>query len=200
MSVQRFVDTGFWEDQWVETLAPLEKYLYLYLITNPLTNIAGVYKITLKRIAYDTGLQPEAITEILARFEAAKKAYLHGEYIVLPAWPKHQRLDGRSKLKVGVDKVLDGLDMEMLKFLGVVGYRYDTPKIPIPHGYPMDTLSIPYGYPSSYSDPDTDSDTDTDPDPDAKGGPELSTSDKGRELVLAAFPNLREGLEDEPEF
>ena len=39
MSVQRYVDTGFWEDAWVETITPLERYLYLYLITNPLTNI-----------------------------------------------------------------------------------------------------------------------------------------------------------------
>ena len=83
MSVQRYVDTGFWDDAWVETIQPLERYLYLYLITNPLTNIAGVYKITLRRIHNDTGLEIPEIERILALFAKAGKAYLHGEYIVL---------------------------------------------------------------------------------------------------------------------
>ena len=190
MSVQRYVDTGFWDDAWVETIQPLERYLYLYLITNPLTNIAGVYKITLRRIHNDTGLEIPEIERILALFAKAGKAYLHGEYIVLPAWPKHQRLESRKTIKLGIDRIIESLDAELLTFLGQVGYRYDTPRIPLSHR----ETPLSYPYPTSYSDSDSDSDTDTDTDSDSdrKTSPELSTSgEEGKRVVEEALESGR---------
>ena len=39
----RYIKTKFWDDSYIIELNPHEKLLFLYLITNPLTNIAGVY-------------------------------------------------------------------------------------------------------------------------------------------------------------
>jgi hypothetical protein len=51
---QRIVNDEFWTDPYIEDLDPSEKLIFLYLITNPLCNIAGAYEIRLKRIAYET--------------------------------------------------------------------------------------------------------------------------------------------------
>jgi hypothetical protein len=152
MATQRYISTSFWDDEWIQTLDPSEKLLYLYLMTNPLTNIAGVYKITDRRISFDTGFNLDTITHIFRKFEKAEKVYRKGEYIALPSWPKHQKWDKSTKVKEGIDRILKELEPEIIMFLKQIGYRY-----------PIDTLSIPYGYPPNYSYLDFNSDSDLKP-------------------------------------
>jgi hypothetical protein len=131
-------------------LDPSEKLLYLYLMTNPLTNIAGVYKITDRRIGFDTGFNLDTIRHIFSKFEKAGKAFRKDEYIIIPSWPKHQMWERSKKLKIGIETILQELDPELIGFLVVIGYRY-----------PIDTIDIPYTYPSNYSDLDLDLDLDS---------------------------------------
>lgn len=155
MATQRFISTSFWDDEWVVTLKPEEKLVYLYLMTNTLTNIAGVYKITLKRMVYDTDLSKSSIEKTLERFKEAKKAYYFGEYIVIPSWPKHQKIEHHPKLKAGIHAVLDSLSPEVISFLRKVCYCFDLSK--------YDRLSEPIDserLSSNYSDPDLYPDTD----------------------------------------
>lgn len=152
MATQRYVSTSFWDDEWIQTLDPSEKLLYLYLMTNPLTNIAGVYKITDRRISFDTGFNLDTIGHIFSKFEKSRKVYRKGEYVVLPSWPKHQKWEKSEKVKEGIVRILKELEPEIIEFLKQIGYRY-----------PIDTLSIPYGYPPNYSYLDFNSDSDLKP-------------------------------------
>lgn len=167
MSTQRYISTSFWDDEWVQDLDPSEKLLYLYLLTNPLTNIAGIYKITLKRMHDDTGFNKDMITKILTRFEKSKKAYHFGEYIILPSWPKHQKWQEKTTIKTGIDKIISQLPNSIRDKAISIGYLY-----------PIDKVPMAYGYSPSYlnSDLDLDSDTDTDsiiaPPPDFSTQPE----------------------------
>ncbi len=140
MATQRYVSTSFWDDEWIQSLDPSEKLLYLYLMTNPLTNIAGVYKITDRRISFDTGFNLDTIGHIFSKFEKSRKVYRKGEYVVLPSWPKHQKWEKSEKVKEGIVRILEELEPEIIEFLKQIGYRY-----------PIDTLSIPNIYPSNYS-------------------------------------------------
>ena len=165
MGTQRYISTSYWDDEWVQTLDPPEKLMYLYLMTNPLTNIAGVYKITDRRISFDTGFNGGTIKAILNKFEKAGKAHRIGEYIAIPKWPKHQNWEKAPKIKEGINSCLIKLDTETLKKLVRIGYCFELKQI-------FDTLSIPYDtlfsvegdkkYPSNYSDLDLDSDSDLD--------------------------------------
>ena len=48
----RLVYTEFWQDPKVmEEMTPEDKYFYLYLLTNPCTNMIGVYRIVKKQMA-----------------------------------------------------------------------------------------------------------------------------------------------------
>jgi hypothetical protein len=147
MSTQRYISTSFWDDEWIQTLDPSEKLLYLYLMTNPLTNIAGAYKITVRRMVFDTGFNAETISRLLGKFEKAKKAYHHQEYMILPSWPKHQKWEKKATIKIGIDSELKSIPEGIKEYMVSIGYRY-----PI-EGYPYDP---------SYSDLDLHSDLDID--------------------------------------
>lgn len=146
MATQRYISTSFWDDEWIQTLDPSEKLLYLYLMTNPLTNIAGVYKITIRRMCFDTGFNADTVGHILGKFQKAGKAYIRDEYIVLPSWPQHQKAEDRSKIKKGIDAILESLPPDLVRYMVSIGYRYHIEG---------------YTYPTNYSDSDIDSDIDS---------------------------------------
>lgn len=89
----RSVNTKFWEDPFIEGLKPDEKLVFLYLLTNPLANMLGIYEITAKRISYDTGINRERIAKILKAFEASDRVVQFDDYIILPNWLKNQSLN-----------------------------------------------------------------------------------------------------------
>jgi hypothetical protein len=107
----RSVNTKFWDDPFIESINPAEKLLFLYLLTNSLSNLLGVYEITIKRICYDTSLAKDTVLNGLKRFEKDKKAYYIQNYIILPNWIKNQHLN--SNMKIAVAKEFNSLPKEL---------------------------------------------------------------------------------------
>ena len=104
----RSVNTKFWDDTFISELNPSEKLLFLYLLTNSLANILGIYEITIKRISYDTGLTKETIAKGLESFAKGRKAFhTDDNYIIMPNWLKNQRLN--TNMKVAVAKEFNAL-------------------------------------------------------------------------------------------
>ncbi len=104
MSKQRLINTKFWDDAYISNLDPIEKLLFLYLLSNPLTNILGIYEIELRRIAFDTGIDKDMILKIFERFEKdCKVVYVNG-HIVIINFLKHQNIQN-PKMKAGVQRV-----------------------------------------------------------------------------------------------
>jgi hypothetical protein len=75
MAGYRQFHTKFWKDEWLIDLEPMERYLFSYLFTNELSSISGLYKLPLKVIINETGLQPNFINKALAKFQVAKKIF-----------------------------------------------------------------------------------------------------------------------------
>lgn len=74
MAVYRNISLSFWTDSKVEdTFTPEDKYMYLYLLTNPHTNICGCYEVSVKQISRQTGYNEESVERILDRMERAHK-------------------------------------------------------------------------------------------------------------------------------
>ena len=107
----RSVNTRFWDDTFISELNPSEKLLFLYLITNPLTNLLGIYEITIKRISFDTGLKTDIIRKGFERFEKVKKVFFVDGFIILPNFLKNQRLN--ANMKIAVSKEFNGLPNEL---------------------------------------------------------------------------------------
>lgn len=102
MSKNRYVDTKFWDDTFIAQCDPIEKLLFLYFLTNPLTNISGIYEIMLKRIAFDTGIDKEMVLKILERFEKSDKMKYKDGWIALANFIEHQKLN--PSIEKGIKK------------------------------------------------------------------------------------------------
>lgn len=92
MAKQRYIKDSFWTDPYIEKLTPDYKLVFLYLLTNPLANVAGVYEIRIKRVAYETGYDVEVIETILKKFSKDKKIIHLKDWIVIVNHVKHQSL------------------------------------------------------------------------------------------------------------
>lgn len=136
MSTQRYIDTSFWDDTWIQELDPSEKLLYIYLLTNPLTNIAGIMELTIKRICFDTGFNSDTVGHILKKFEDAKKVYQYKSYIIIKNFPKHQHLEN-NKILHGVVSILSKLPVDVIDFLEEIDYQLDIKKT-------FESRNIPY--------------------------------------------------------
>lgn len=98
------VNTKFWDDNYIITIEPTMKYMFLYLLTNPLTNIAGAYEITIKRIAFDTGLTEEKVVKILEKFTKDERIIFKDGWILLCNFIKNQSLN--SKIQKGIEEAV----------------------------------------------------------------------------------------------
>lgn len=67
MAKYRNVHVSFWTDRKVsEDFAPEDRFMFLYLLTNPRTNMCGCYEIGYKAIAYDTGYTVGKVKQVIA--------------------------------------------------------------------------------------------------------------------------------------
>lgn len=105
MSKHRTVNTHFWDDAYIETLNPNELLLFLYLITNPQTNIAGIYEITIKRMHEQTRLPKAKIEDILAKFEADGRFIYKDNVILAVNAIGHQKTDVPT-IKKGIEQIV----------------------------------------------------------------------------------------------
>ena len=123
MSRQQMIDTYFWDDPWVQKLKPMQRYLFLYLLTNPLTNICGVYEITDARIQRDSGLSDPELKKFLKQFEEDGKVYRCREYLIMRNWPKRQNIKS-PQVQKAYERILMALPLDVLEFMDTVGYQY----------------------------------------------------------------------------
>ena len=62
MAVFRKVHVSFWSDSWISSLTVEQRYFYLYILTNEKTTQCGIYEITKKQIAFDTGYSIDRVS------------------------------------------------------------------------------------------------------------------------------------------
>lgn len=64
------INTGFWSSPRVaDDFTPEDRYIYLYCMTNPHTNLCGCYEVSIKTIAAETGLERYEVSDILNRLQ-----------------------------------------------------------------------------------------------------------------------------------
>lgn len=98
MDVKRSINTRMWSDKWFEELTPSQKLLWIYLLTNQMTNMLGVYEISFRKISFETGLTTDAITKAFEGFERDRKAFYVDGFVVLTNWLKNQSLNSNMKV------------------------------------------------------------------------------------------------------
>jgi hypothetical protein len=140
----RIIDCNIWSDKIFETFAADERLIWIYLFTNPLTLMSGLYEITIKRIAYETALSTDIVTTILQGFERRGLIKYDGEELLVINFIKHQASPS-PKVAEGITKTLAKaknkafIEIVKKKFAEFFGYPIHTLSIPYPENYPKST-------------------------------------------------------------
>lgn len=96
------INTKLWVDGWVRSINPLDRLLFVYLLTNEHTNISGIYELSLDVMAFEVGLNAKDITTAFMP-RLAPKVYYQDGWVILPNFPKHQNLKSND-VKEGIKR------------------------------------------------------------------------------------------------
>lgn len=118
MAVYRSVHLSFWTDNKVEDdFTPEDKYFYIYLLTNPQTNICGCYEISYSQMTRNTGYNKDTIIRLLERFENVHKIIKfdkNTKEILILNWYKYNWSKSEKTL-TGVENVAKHIKSEVFK-------------------------------------------------------------------------------------
>ena len=142
----RKIEVCFWQDTDMLELTPEGKYFYLYLLTNPHTNLAGIYEVSKKVMAFETGFNVDTVDKLIRVFEPKKIAYdEETSEIFVINWLKYNWTNSPKVIKCIIQ------DLERVKSKKLLSIFWnkvpeDIKSVLIEYGYSIDTLSIPYPY------------------------------------------------------
>lgn len=143
MAQYRLVQLSFWTDSKViDDFTPEDRYFYLYLMTNPHTNLSGCYEISLKQMSDETGYSKETVQKLLDRMQFIHKVIAYSvstKEVLIIKWSKYNWTSS-DKFRTAVGKEIEAVkDPEFKTFLMGIYEGEDTVSIPYP--YPMDTTN-----------------------------------------------------------
>lgn len=121
MPKKRYINTRFWSDSFIVSLNPLERYLFLYLLTNEHTDISGIYELPWSVIARETGLEEEMLKKMFLRFKS--RVYYIDGWVYLRNFSKHQATN--PKVEAGVKRSLDGVPDDIMTKIKEIQIGYD---------------------------------------------------------------------------
>lgn len=81
MPTYRQIHVKIWKDGWFLDLPSDHKLLFIYLFSNERANLFGLYDLPLKVICFETELDPDTVTEGLARFTEEGKAFYEDGWV-----------------------------------------------------------------------------------------------------------------------
>lgn len=124
---------SFWTDNKVsDDFTPEDRYFYLYLFTNPHTNLCGCYEVSIKQMSNETGYSKDSIENLIDRFEKVHKVLRFSKEtkeILLLNWSKYNWTSSEKFRKPLAKEIESVKNLDFRAFLVDVfenGYGIDT--------------------------------------------------------------------------
>lgn len=100
MAIYRTVHMSFWTDPKVDDdFTPEDKYFYLYLLTNPHTNLCGCYEISMRQMVRETGYNEDTVKRLINRMETVHEVIQYDpqtKEIFIPRWGKYNWVNSKD--------------------------------------------------------------------------------------------------------
>lgn len=158
MAIYRKIHLSYWTDPKVDDdFTPEDKYFYLYLLTNPHTNICGCYELGEKQCSRETGYNQETVSRLLKRFEEVHDVIRYNtttKEVLLLNWYKYNWTASKDLLK-NVNDVAQTIKCDEFREYILALANDDSETVPTPSPHPVGT-SV------TVTDYSTDNSTDTD--------------------------------------
>lgn len=216
MAIFRNIQMSFWTDsKIIDDFTPEDRYFYLYLLTNPHTNLSGCYEVSIKQMSDETGYTRETVEKLLNRLEAVHGVVIFSretKEVLLVNWNKYNWTSSEKFKRPLLKEIQEIKNSSFKKYLSEISSGKDT--VSIPYRYRMDTVSDAEGYriDTTVTDAVTDTDTVSVPVTDTEEEPEPEhfqaicsaiggfynerclTMDRVRNITEKRYALLREGL------
>jgi hypothetical protein len=141
MAIYRNVSMGFWTgSKVVDNFTPEDRYIYLYCITNPHTNLCGCYEISIRQIANETGYDTVTVDRLLKRLDRIHNVLRYSietKELLLLNWYRYN-WTGSEKMDKPLLGEIKGIKSDSLR--QYLSERYNE----------RDSVSIPYQYGMKY--------------------------------------------------
>lgn len=123
MSKKRYINTKFWSDSFIIELKPLERYLFLYFLTNEHTDICGIYELPLIVIERETGIDYDSLLKIINRLKG--KIYLiEKNWIYIKNFSKHQA--SNPKVEEGIKRSFNEIPIKIREKVKEIDIEYNS--------------------------------------------------------------------------
>jgi len=122
MAKKRYINTKFWSDDFIIGLNPIERYFFLYLLTNEHTEICGIYELSMKVMTRETDLSEKQILDIF-RVLKSKIVYIDN-WVKIKNFSKHQAVN--PKIEIGIQRGLSEIPEEIKAKLSNNSIDYDS--------------------------------------------------------------------------
>ena len=155
MAIYRTIQMSFWTDTKVlEDFEPDDKFLFLYFLTNPHTNLAGCYEIGFSQMLFETGYSKDKIKKIIERLENVLKVIRYDyetKELLIVNWYRHNWTSSekfRKPLLAEIEKVKNNTFRDYLSDLynGIDTVlntnRYGMDRVSDSDGIGMDTTDM----------------------------------------------------------
>lgn len=146
MAICRSISLSFWTDSKVDDeFTPEDKYFYLYLLTNPHTNICGCYELGEKQCSRETGYNQETVSRLLKRFEEVHDVIRYNpqaKEVLILKWYKYNWTTS-EKLEKCVRDTCQTIKTDSFReyILALLEHSDDTVSIPYPQGIDTSTIT-----------------------------------------------------------
>lgn len=118
MAIYRTVHMSFWTDPKVDDeFTPEDKYFYLYLLTNPHTNLCGCYEISMRQMVRETGYNEDTVKRLINRMETVHGVIQYDpqtKEIFIPRWGKYNWVNSKDTDK-GIAKAASLIKSERFR-------------------------------------------------------------------------------------
>ena len=157
MALYRNIHLSFWQDTKVtDDFTPEDRYFYLYLLTNPHTNLCGCYEISIKQMANEMGYDARKVGKLIERFSSIHNLIRYsqsGRELLIFHWSKYNWTSSEKFRKPLLQEIqnvkTDDFREYLLKLFDGENVKYGMDTVSEKEEYGMDTT-------------DTDSITDAD--------------------------------------
>lgn len=164
MAIYRQVQMTFWTDTKVaDDFTPEDRYFYLYLFTNPHTNLAGCYEISIRQMSIELGYSKETVRKLIDRMSTVHKVIAYSEAtkeVLILNWNKYNWTQSEKFRKPLWNEINEIKEQSFANYLKDIFNGVVPSEIRYPYG--IDTVSDQVGYPIDTTVTVTVSDTVTD--------------------------------------
>lgn len=173
----RSVNDRFWSDSWVRNLNPLDRYLFLYLLTNTHSTWCGVYELEIGMMAFESGIDKDELVNSMLPKLMPKIHYIDG-WVCVPNWSRYHMSENGSlspQQKKGMEDAMRKVPERIREKMHTHG---------IPYAYPMvrgsaSASSFTYSSASTRAAPENLKKDEEKPDPEAREKARKKLEQKG---------------------